>query len=417
MRHLYSLFFYIATPLILLHLWWRGRADSRWRERWRERFGRVPSGRCDVLVHCASVGEVNAVAPLVTALLDCHGLSVAVSCFTPTGSARIDELFGGRVAHAYAPLDLPGACARSFAAWRPRLFIVVETEIWPNRFAAAVQTGVPIVLINAQLSERTAARYRSAGGLVRQTLLGVSRILACTEEDASRFERCGARRERLDVVGNLKFDVPIPDDIGADARELRARWGASRPVVAAGSTHAADEAALAAAWSLLLPEHPEALLIVAPRHPERFDEACAALRESGLRVNRLTSEEPFTTEMQCLLLDTLGDLPRFYAASDICFVGGSFSDLGGHNVLEPATLGRPVLTGPDMSGAADVMELLVSAGGGRTCADSASLAENLRALLEEPGLRRTMGEAAADAVRSGRGALTRTESCLMQFLG
>ena len=285
MRKLYALAMYLAIPVVLALLAWRGLKDRGYARRWPERFAYyrkllpIPGG---LAIHAASVGEVNAAAPLIRAILQhMPELPLVVTTFTPTGSRRVTALFGRRVHHVYAPLDLPGSVRRFFGCFQPRLLIVLETEVWPNLFAQAKRRGVPILLVNARLSARSVRGYRRAQRLVGETLGQVSWFAAQSTKDAERLIECGAPASRVEVVGNLKFDLAVPPTLPAEGQVLRSYWGEQRPVLVAGSSHADDEDILLPAFADLRKSIPEALLILVPRHPERFREAAKKARASG----------------------------------------------------------------------------------------------------------------------------------------
>lgn len=419
MRRIYSLALYLLTPFVLGYLLVRGLADPAWWRRWRERFGRFEAAGREggIVVHAVSVGEVNAAAPLLRAL---HrrwpDLTLAVTCFTPTGSARISSLFGGSVFHVYAPFDLPGAARRFLACLRPRLLIVMETEIWPNLYADASRRGIPILLANARMTARSAGRYARFRPLVEKALRRVSFLGAQSEADAQRFIELGVRNEHARVTGNLKFDLEIPADVGRQARALRETWGPGRPVLAAGSTHEGDEIILIDAFRRVLERHPDALLVLAPRYPERFSAAADIAGSRGLRVQRHSESSEAPGDAQCLIADTMGELLGFYAAADVAFIGGTLSTVGGHNPLEAAALGRPLLLGPHTSHIGEPARMLLDAGAALTVTDSESLAATWLELIENPARAGRSGGAGQALVQRERGALDRTVEAAASLL-
>lgn len=420
MRVLYSLLFYLAMPAVLLYLAWRSRKDVRWRQRWSERLGAGGPGpkAGGIVVHAASVGEVNAAAPLVRALLARPGLGpITVSTFTPTGAARAATLFGDDVGHTLIPLDLPGATRRFMRRLRPRLVVVMETEIWPNLYHAAARAKVPIMLANARLTERSLRGYRRFAPLVRGALARVRIALAQSETDAARLAEAGLPAERVHLVGNLKFDLDLPPGLADRATSLRAQWGGERPVLIAASTHAEDDPVVLAAFETLRANHPDALLILVPRHPERFEAAAAAAQERGLRTRRYSQGPACLPDTDCFVIDTMGELLNYYACSDVAFIGGSFGPTGGHNPLEAAALGLPVLSGPNMDNFSELSRRLADSGALRQVSDQAELAQLAAALLDDPERRDTMGRAGRALVESGRGALRRTLTEIETLLG
>lgn len=420
MRTLYLLASYLLTPLLLLHLAWRGLRNRAFLQRWGERFGwykhAVPRG--GIVLHAASVGEVNAAAPLIRALARQYsGLPITVTSFTPTGSDQIQTLLTQNVFHVYLPLDLRGAVRRFFRYVRPRLLIIMETEIWPNLYFAAAQDGIPIMLVNARISETSMPRYRCIRGLMRTTLAHVTRIAAQSTADAGRLCEIGAKADRIEVTGNLKFDLSVSDQLHEQGRALRQSWGKQRMVLLAASTHAGDEGPVLAAFVGLLRSFPQALLLLVPRHPQRFLPVAQSARAAGLTVQLHSEGVACAPTTQCLVVDAMGTLLRFYAACDVAFVGGSLDRIGGHNVLEPAALSIPVLVGPHTFNFTDITEQLVASGGAQRVRNAAELERAAARLLGDAVLRRQMGAAGLAVARSGQGALARTLHLIEEMLG
>ncbi|NNJ66109.1 MAG: 3-deoxy-D-manno-octulosonic acid transferase [Xanthomonadales bacterium] len=411
MRALYSLLLLLAVPLVLLYFGFRGLRSPDYLKRWPERFAffEAPKRTGGILVHAVSMGEVNAASALVRELLRRYpGDPLFMTAFTPTGSERIRTLFGDTVAHRYSPLDLPGTVRRFLDRVQPRLLIVMETEIWPNLYHEAASRGIPILIANARISDRSLPRYRRFRRLTAETLGLAARIAAQSERDATRLEELGARPERLVVTGNLKFDVRLPPGLVDQGESLRLAWGTSRPVFLAGSTHEGDEEAVLRAFAGVLASSPKALLVLVPRHPERFGRAESLARSAGLSVSLRSTGIACSEEQQCLLVDTMGELLNFYAACDVAFVGGSFEPIGGHNVLEPAALAKPVLVGPHTFNFQDITEQLIDCGAAQRADDAAALESALVGLFGDPERRDRMGRAGQALVKSGQGALDRT---------
>lgn len=410
-RTLYSLAVYLLTPLILLHLLIRGLRNRDYLRRWPERFARYrrspqPGG---IVVHAVSVGEVNAAAPLIRGLAERFpDLPMTVTCFTPTGSDRVRALFGDRVFHIYAPLDLPGAVRRFLSRVRPRLVVIMETEIWPNLFIAAAGRGVPVIIANARISDNSVSGYRRIRPLTRAALSGVSLIAAQSDEDARRLADIGADPERVEVIGNLKYDMNLPGSLAAEGQAIRESWGPDRPVLLAGSTHEGDEAPVVEAFRQVLLSYPAALLVLVPRHTERFARAAQAARSAGLETRQLSDGAHVPSTTQCFVVDAMGELLRYYAACDVAFVGGSFDRIGGHNVLEPAALAKPVLVGPHTFNFDEITRELIACGGAWRVEDAGELAAAAVRLFGEPALRAEMGGSGAALVRRRQGALART---------
>ena len=411
LRGLYSAVLYLLVPVTVYHLIWRGFRQDAYFERWGERYARYGQARADtpIWVHAVSVGEVNAVAPLVNALLHAHaGERLLVTTITPTGSARVRALWGDRVEHVYLPYDLSGAVRRFLAHFSPRIALVVETELWPNLFFCCRDAGVPTYIVNARLSERSLRGYRVLRPLLARALGTVRRVAAQSADDARRFAALGAPQATLAVTGNLKYDIAIdPEQVDAFARGFRERVGA-RPAWIAASTHPDAEAAVLAIHARLRERWPDLLMLWAPRHPERFRGAAQQAVEAGWRVaTRKLTQWPDAGDA-VFVIDTLGELQQFYACADVAFVGGSLQDIGGHNLLEPAAVGTPVVSGPHLHNFSDIARQLEAAGALRIGADATAVGDLVQALLEDASARERMREAGLALVQAGRGALKRT---------
>jgi 3-deoxy-D-manno-octulosonic-acid transferase len=410
LRHLYVLLVYVLAPLVMLHDAWQSLTKPGFRGRFRERLGFVArSPEAGTLwIHAVSVGEVQAAAAIVRELQSRHaGMPIVISTVTATGAQRARDLFKDRVRHCYLPYDLPGAVNRFLDRVSPRAALILETEIWPTLYAAIHQRRIPLVLGSARLSERSVRRYRRLASLVRDVLASNVRIGAQTALDAERFIAIGASAARVQVTGNVKYDLEIPPSVVAAGRSLRQQWSASRPVWIAGSTHEGEERAALLAHAAIRRGHPDALLILAPRHPQRFDKVRALLRERGVSfVQRSQAQSPASTDA-VLLVDTLGELQMFYAAADVAFVGGSLVPIGGHSLLEPAVLGVPVLSGPHTENSRDVAAMLLEHEALRLVGNADELAAQVCAWLDDPAAARAAGESGARAVSANRGAVPR----------
>ncbi len=407
LRPVYTLLIALASVPAGLMLRWRDRGHPNANRRWLERYGRLPSGisAVAVWVHAASVGEVLASAPLIHKLLALHGEGrVAVSCFTTTGSEQITRLWGGKVVHLYLPFDLPFAVDRFLQRLAPRVAIIIETELWPNLYRSLHRRGIPLVIANARLSERSMRGYSHAVGLIHETLAACTLVAAQSETDALRFRTLGAAA--VVTTGNIKFDVEVPATQREAGLALRARLGAARPAWIAASTHEGEETAALIAHRQLLQTQPEALLIVVPRHPQRFESTWKLIEASGLRAAR-RQHDPIDAHTQVLLGDSMGEMFVYLGAADVAFVGGSLVAIGGHNILEPAAIGIPVLFGPHMQNFADARMLLLDSGGGIEIADAAALCTTLTNLFGDTAARRAAGDKALQALTTGRGALLR----------
>ena len=340
-----------------------------------------------------------------------------VTTATPAGRARARALYPSATVR-YAPIDLPGAVGRFFARNRPLACVVLETELWPALYRAAARRHIPIFLASARLSVRSVNRYRRVGRFAREVLAGVT-VAAQTTDDAERFVAIGADPSLVTVAGNLKFDYTPAASVIDESRAWRAALSEQRPVWVAGSTHAGEEDAVLAAHTTLLRTHPDALLLLVPRHPPRFAAVEAALAQTGwpYAVRRQRGALPDTAGSSVLLLATLGELECAYAAGDVAFVGGTLVPVGGHNLLEPAAVGRPVLFGPSHTTAREMAQVLVAAGGGSVVADAADLATQLCRYFDDPALRLRCGSAAAAAVANNRGTAQRIAALVVPMLG
>ena len=407
-RIVYTLLLYLLAPLVLLRLAWRGlRAPEYWR-RWPERFGSIAPalGERVIWLHAVSVGEVQAAEPVVRALLEQHPeYSLLVTTVTPTGSARVTALFGTEVAHVYAPYDLPGAVARFLRRVRPQLAVVMETELWPNLFHACRRGSIPLLLVNARLSEKSLRGYRRVRPLVAQTLAAISGIAAQGEPDAERFRSLGADPGRITVTGNLKFEQRVPPSLFERAEVLRRDWGVSRPVWIAASTHEGEDEQLLDVFGQILAQFPDCLLVLVPRHPERFASVAELSRARGYTTLLRSERLPCTSATAVFVGDSMGELPLFYAASDVAFVGGSLVHHGGHNLLEPAALGIPVVTGPALFNFTEISRLLLDAGACEQVENSAGLARVVSRWLGDANERHRVGQCGKLVVEKNRGAL------------
>jgi 3-deoxy-D-manno-octulosonic-acid transferase len=409
MRLLYSLLTYLAAPLAFLMQLVRGCGDRAYWERAGERFGfgaRVPGPT--LWVHAVSVGEVRAAAILVPELMRrWPGLPVVITTTTPTGARQVRELFADRVTHCYLPFDLPGAVRRFLDRVQPRAGIVMETEIWPVLFGECNRRAIPITIASARLSARSTPRYRRFRGLLRDVFAGDITVAAQSGADVERYVSIGADPARTSVTGNVKFDLEVPAVTRANGQALREQIGATRPVWIAGSTRDGEEAALLDAHSRVLAAHPAALLILVPRHPRRFAEVAALLARREFRFVTRSSKGPVMSDTAVLLVDTLGELLTFYASADVALVGGTLAPIGGHNLLEPAALGLPVLTGPHVFNAPEVARALLDAGAAIEVRNADDVAVAVTRLFGDETERKRRGQAGVGVLAGNRGAVER----------
>ena len=407
-RLAYSAALYCAAPFLLGRLLWRGLRNSAYWRRLGERFGlggRIGSEQGCVWVHAVSVGEVQAAVPIVKALRTRYPKeTILVTSTTPTGAARVPKAFGGGVAHRYFPFDFPGSMARFLDRARPRVAIIMETEIWPNLLAQCRLRGVPVILANVRLSERSAAGYRRFRRLFAPALGGVAAIAVQSGDDARRIASIGAPPGVIDVTGSTKFDVPMRASVREEAAALRRTLGLSRGVWIAASTHDGEEALVLDAFERVLHRLPDSLLVLVPRHPERFRTVAALARRRGFEPIMRSRRPADCSRTHVFIGDTMGELPLFYAASDVAFVGGTLVEGGGHNMLEPAALGLPVLFGPHVFNFAEISRRLIEAGGAQTVGDAASLGEAVVDYLNDADLRHATGARGRAFVEGNRGA-------------
>lgn len=418
LRAAYSAALYLLAPVTVYHLIWRGFRQQAYFQRWSERYASYDAARRmrTLWLHAVSVGEVNAAVPLVAALRRARpDLRLLVTTITPTGSARVQALWGGDVEHVYLPYDLPGAVRRFLDHHGPHAALIMETELWPNLLLACRDRNVPVFIVNARLSERSLRGYRVLAPLVKRVLRTVRTVAAQSAGDAARFVRLGARTSQVVDTGNLKFDVAVPPELDATAAQLRAAVG-GRPAWIAASTHQDEEAHVLSIHRRLRARHPGLLLVWAPRHPERFRHVADLARSAGLAVGTRSRAGAPRADDEVFVVDTLGELLAFYAISDVAFVGGSLQPVGGHNLLEPAATGTPVVTGPHLHNFSEIAQRLDDAGALRIGMDADAVAAHLDALLSDPDARARMADAGRALVATGRGAVARTMALVMPVL-
>lgn len=411
MRFLYSTLITLSTPFVLSYFAIRGLRDRDYLGRWNERFGFIADDhpKDGILVHAASVGEFNAASPLIKALLKTYpDVPLTVTTLTPTGSERVSRELGDKVLHSYIPMDTPGAVRRFLKRLQPRLIIVMETEIWPNLYLQSQELGIPLLMANARLSKRSVERFQRLPGLVADVLHTVDWVGAQSEADADRFISCGSNPQHVDMTGNIKFDLTVPASLEERAEALRLRWGRQRPVLVAGSTHEADENIVIPAFVALLSSLPDALLILVPRYPERFTRATQLAITAGLQTELRSQSEACSKQAQCFVIDSIGELMNYYACADLAFVGGSFGDQGGHNPLEPAALGKPVLLGPNMENAKEIVRQLLHDNAAQRVSDQPEFEKAAEEILSDGVLRDRMGQAGRELLENNKGALDLT---------
>ena len=411
-RFFYSVSIYLLSPIILLRLLYRALRAPAYARRWRERFGFVAqtNGGKTIWLHSVSVGETLAAVPLVKALQQRYpDYRLTVTCMTPTGSERIQAAFGDSVDHYYAPYDMPDSVARFLNRVRPELLLIMETELWPNTIAACSSRSIPVILANGRLSAKSAAAYGKIPRLVGSMLRSISAVVAQHDDDGNRFARLGLPPEALTISGNIKFDLHLDSEVRAKAQSLTTEWQGEnqRPVLLAASTHAGEDELILQAYEQIKAALSVApLLALVPRHPERFNQVAQLCEQAGFVVARRSTGEP-TAPADILLGDTMGELMSFYGACDLAFVGGSLVPTGGHNMIEAAAWGVPVVTGPHLFNFAEASRLLIEGDAMIVCEDADSLAEQCIGLFANRQRCTQMGDAAHRIAEANRGALDR----------
>lgn len=417
---LWSVTSYLLLPYVLVSLAWRALRYPAYWYRWPERFGFVRSleGRRVIWVHAVSVGEVRSSAALIEALAERYPRHrLLVTTMTPTGSEQVRELFGQRVVHTYVPYDFPDAVNRFLDRTAPELAVIAETEFWPNLFGACRRRGIPLCLVNVRLSQASFRGYTWVGRTTRAMFAHADLICAQTRIDAQRLRNLGVRDHTIEITGNLKFDAERPRDLMTEGERLRSRWGRDRPVWIAASTHPGEERRILDAFAMLLPAYPDMLLVLVPRHPERFAAVVGLCRRRGYRVARRSVDTgALADDVNVLVGDTMGELQRLYAGADVSFIGGSLVPKGGQNPLEACAVRLPVIFGRHMFHFEEITAMLLERGAARQVHDVQSLAEAVSLYFEQPALRREAGRAAHSLIEDNRGALARTLELMAERL-
>lgn len=410
MRFFYSITLLLLLPLALPWLAWRTIRQTGRMDRIGDRLGSSPylPPHETIWLHGASVGEIRSAAPLVRALHQKYPQRpILVTSFSGAGRVHAQELFGDRVMVAQLPYDLPMFVRRWMRTVQPAVGVIIETEIWPNLFVACARNKVPLLMVSARVSGRSMRRYQKMKRLTRNALQHVTTIFAQSAGDAERFRELGAPAERVTMGGNLKFDIRYPDDLVPRAKALRQRLFPGLSVLVAGSTREGEEQIVFKAFAQICAAYSQSVLVLAPRHPERAEAVAALAKKAGLTCRRRSAGEAQLRAGEVLLVDTLGELALFYAAGDVAFVGGSLVNVGGHNLLEPAALGKPVLAGPSLENVRESAQALKESGVMTSVEDAKSLADATLWLFNNPVMRDRLGQVALDAVIANRGALER----------
>ena len=409
MRYIYSALFYAFLPLILLRQRWRARTEPSYGERWHERFAHsiIPLNyQQSIWLHAVSVGEYIASKPLLLALQKRYpSQSIVITTTTPAASARVRADFGGTIFHVYLPYDLPDCMARFLKRLQPKLLIVMETELWPNLFCECEKQRVPIVIANARLSVSSWSKYRFIESVLARMWPAVKVLAAQSEVDAKRFVDLGMPEAHVRVAGNLKFNQSVPEKAKEKGIALRQFWGADRLVWIAASTHEGEEKGVLAAHQKVMTVYPDALLVLVPRHPDRFSKVIQFVQEKGYTVQTRSGGKP-NKACQVFIGDTMGEMMLFYAASDVAFVAGSLMPIGGHNPLEPIALGVPTLMGKYVFKMQAMASLLTAEKLLRLVSNSDELAQHIMALFSDPSRREAIAQAGLRLLADNQDALT-----------
>ena len=419
MRWLYTFFYYLAVPFIILRLWWRGFRLPAYRGRWSERFAK---NKIDAPAHCwwlhaVSVGEWMAARPLIKMIHEKYpDVTLLVTTMTPTASKLVQKECSDWLIHQYIPYDLPDCWARFITAYQPKVAITMETELWPNMCSALKKRRVPWLLANARLSTRSCYRYMCVRWFVQFMFRAMSCVAAQTPLDAAHFIALGVPIKKVKTTGNIKFDIQAPADCLPKAEQIRQSWGKDRPVWIAASTHDGEEAIVLDAFLAVKKQKPNALLVLAMRHPERVEQVSNLLNAEKLSAVRRSLAEKVLPETDVVVADTLGELFYLYAASDVVFVGGSLVPVGGHNLIEPAAVAKPIITGPYLRHFVSIKNSLLAANALMVVDDKNQLTDAVVSLLDAPEERQAMAEKALRVVAENKGALVAQMQCLQTMV-
>lgn len=420
MQIIYTLLLYLIQPFVWLKLLWRSRKAPAYRQRWLERYGFCknkvkPNG---ILVHAVSVGETIAAIPLIKALQQKYPqLPITVTTMTPTGSERVKSLLKDSVSHVYLPYDLPGAIKRFLKTTKPKIVIIMETELWPNLISQCYKQKIPLIIANARLSERSAARYGKLGKAVKQLFSKISMVAAQNQQDGERFVSLGLPADHLAITGSIKFDINLSNEQRQKINQLKQQWQLNRPVLIAASTHSGEDEIILTAFKKLHLKHANLLLILVPRHPERFKTVEKLISDSGFNYLKRSANQIPTEQTQIVLGDTMGELLELYAMADIAFVGGSLVKQGGHNPLEPALHHIAIITGEYFFNFQVICEQLIEAQGMIVCTNSADdLYSSIDCLLNDNSSRNRLGENAYLVLKQNQGALSRLLTVINHYL-
>ncbi len=419
-RWIYNALLHLLLPAVYLRLFWRGRTTPAYKQNIEQRFGgHLHLPKHAILIHAVSLGETLASQPLVNALLAQYPhYPLIITNTTATGAERARALWGTKVHQCYLPYDYPWAMQRFISRCQPRLVIVMETELWPNFLATLARQKIPVLLANARLSAKSAQGYGKIQSLVTPMLEALSVLAAQDSATAERFLALGAPPAVVTVTGSLKFDLTLPDNLSERAEAIRESWQlAGRPVWVAASTHDGEDAIVLDAFKQIQQSFPQALLLLVPRHPERFDKVAELIAKQGFSVARRSQQQSVDAAIEVFLGDSMGELLLWLALADVAFIGGSLVNVGGHNPLEPAALSVPMVTGPTMFNFQQITDILVEAGALKQAANSAEIATVVIDWLKNSNEKRQAGTAGAKVVAANRGALAKHLAIIDKLLG
>ncbi|UTZ40092.1 lipid IV(A) 3-deoxy-D-manno-octulosonic acid transferase [Vibrio campbellii] len=412
-RILYTLLLTIASPFLLFGLYKSKPNKPKFGQRWKEHFGITPkltSEEKPIWIHAVSVGESIAATPFIKALKEQNPAQpILVTTTTSTGAEQIAKL-GDLVEHRYMPIDFAFAVKRFLKITQPKQMLIIETELWPNTLNEVHKAGIPISVINARLSEKSCSNYAKIQPLFNLMLPCLTQVLCQTESDANRFERLGVDKDKLKVTGSIKFDIQISDDVKEKSKILRQELGQNRPVWIAASTHKGEDEQILAAHKRVLESHPGALLILVPRHPERFDDMYDLCQQQGFETVRRTTQENVANSTQVYLGDTMGEMLLLLGAADLCFMGGSLvgDKVGGHNVLEPAALGVPIINGPSFFNFKEIVETMLREDCILLVDSIQNLASSITLLMRNPRKLNRMSSQTHQFIAKNQGAISLT---------
>lgn len=414
LRYFYTFLYILTAPLLCVRWVYKSFKPPQYREPLRERFGVVKKEKNEsIWFHAVSMGESNAAIAIIKKLLITHPeLNIIVTTTTPTGARQIHNGLGDKVTHHYSPCDLPGTIKRFIRRAKPKLLVIMETELWPNWLHHLKEQNIPVILANGRLSERSAQKYEKVHSLAKEMMDAFVKVLAVNQLDAERFKRIGLTDERAIVTGNIKFDIDVPV---FNDHEYYPLWK-QKPVWIAASTHKGEDELILKAHQLIQVQIPDARLILVPRHPERFDSVARLIAESDFTMARRSQPESWSQDAQVLLGDTMGEMMKAFNISDITWIGGSFIDVGGHNPIEPAILAKPVLTGPHIFNFNEIFCDLINAGGAEMVDDETELATRVTDLLLNRSKMQEMGTKAKEVIDNNRGALEKTVNVIESYL-